>query len=432
MASPHGAGPPPGGDPPQQPVASWWSTLLAPAFPPPPPDAPRRPPTPSDAAAALLRRLSSGGGAATTNAPDPDVERRDTPRGGGVGGSPRATPTPTPLPTPLPTAPDGLPDGAVAIDVADILNVSGPDAHGFFVALLLCYFIASHFLRLVALAALAAAQTGHNSITVTQAALKAGRSRSLLARLAGAATLQAVAALTLLPAAGLVPGGGATYLRMAVLLPPAPGVLTSVVDLLFIVLSFDAAARLATTAAKATLLVLHPVTPPDRLRRREAALAALDAGAATARAAWSTAPWVAFLATPHAALPDVAAAAFALAFAAGKLVVVTRRARAAGAALAATGRDAAWGTPVALNDADADVEAGTPALPECPICQSTPVDPIRLQRCGHVFCEGCVERWFEQGRDTCPMCRASIGLLPGGIAPTAAAHAGTSLVPQVF
>ena len=421
MASPHGAGPPPGGD---APPPSWWSSLLAPYAHPTPPDAPRRPPTPSDAAAALLRRLSSGGGGPAT-APDPDVERRDTPRGGS--GSPRATPTPPPLP------PDGgLPDGAVAIDVADILNISGPDVHGFFVALLLCYFVASHFLRLVALAALAAAQAGHNSITVAQAALKAGRSRSLLVRLAGAATLQAVATLTLLPAAGLVPGGWTTYLRMAVLLPPAPGLVNSVIDVLWLVLSFDAAARLATTAAKATLLALHPVTPPDRLRRRGAALAALDAGASTARAAWSTAPWVSFLATPHAALPDVAAAAFALAFAAGKLVVVTRRAREAGAALAATGRDAAWGTPVAVDDAATDVEAGPPTTPECPICQSAPVDPVRLQRCGHVFCEGCVERWFEQGRDTCPMCRASIGLLPGGVAPTTSAHAGTSLVPQIF
>jgi hypothetical protein len=43
---------------------------------------------------------------------------------------------------------------------------------------------------------------------------------------------------------------------------------------------------------------------------------------------------------------------------------------------------------------------------ECPICfEKLNVARTRTLSCGHVFHEGCVQRWFQYGRRICPTCR---------------------------
>jgi hypothetical protein len=39
----------------------------------------------------------------------------------------------------------------------------------------------------------------------------------------------------------------------------------------------------------------------------------------------------------------------------------------------------------------------------CAVCRSTPEEPRQLE-CGHIFCQGCLERWL-MGNPSCPMCR---------------------------
>jgi len=45
---------------------------------------------------------------------------------------------------------------------------------------------------------------------------------------------------------------------------------------------------------------------------------------------------------------------------------------------------------------------------ECAICQEKEIiAPLKLE-CNHVFCEECVEPWFEKDNTTCPLCRAVV------------------------
>ena len=45
---------------------------------------------------------------------------------------------------------------------------------------------------------------------------------------------------------------------------------------------------------------------------------------------------------------------------------------------------------------------------ECAICQQKEIiAPLKLE-CDHVFCEECVEPWFEKDNTTCPLCRAVV------------------------
>jgi len=370
-------------------------------------------PAPTDAAAApspgsaetLLRRLSSA------RAPSRDGSE--------------ATPRPG-------TAVDDAPP-AVAIDVADLLAAA--DASGFspfFVALVLLFLAARHLLGLLIFATLAAAQAQHSRLLTDQAALKAARSRPALARVAAVAAAQAVAVAWLLPASGAVPGGGAAFARAAVLLPPRapPPTLAAV---LFLVTTFDAGARLATTAAKASILAAHAAAPAGALRARGAALSAADAVSAALRAAWSTSPWLAYLSGPASGgLPPSLTAAFVLLYAGAKVALVARSARTAGAAVrgavTAAAAAAADGEGQGLTAPLGDVEAGGGAAGECAICYTAPAaDPTRLS-CSHTFCSACVERWLET-HSTCPLCRSEVRPPGASAAPAAAAVA---VMPQIF
>ena len=46
----------------------------------------------------------------------------------------------------------------------------------------------------------------------------------------------------------------------------------------------------------------------------------------------------------------------------------------------------------------------------CSICLNESVDTAHscVTGCGHEFCEECIMRWFDSGKDSCPMCRERI------------------------
>ena len=57
--------------------------------------------------------------------------------------------------------------------------------------------------------------------------------------------------------------------------------------------------------------------------------------------------------------------------------------------------------------------AGMAALPDpdCPICYEVMTDTtervLHCHRCKHVFTADCIEKWFLQGKNTCPLCRCT-------------------------
>lgn len=49
---------------------------------------------------------------------------------------------------------------------------------------------------------------------------------------------------------------------------------------------------------------------------------------------------------------------------------------------------------------------------DCPVCYcgvGCRGDACIL-KCGHRFCNVCIKGWFEAGKDSCPMCRARVGM----------------------
>lgn len=46
---------------------------------------------------------------------------------------------------------------------------------------------------------------------------------------------------------------------------------------------------------------------------------------------------------------------------------------------------------------------------ECPVCLEPPKagDTVRTD-CGHEYCQACVDKWFDQGESSCPLCRTPI------------------------
>mgnify|MGYP003706241735 CR=1 FL=1 len=40
----------------------------------------------------------------------------------------------------------------------------------------------------------------------------------------------------------------------------------------------------------------------------------------------------------------------------------------------------------------------------CPICLDEIIVPCKTQ-CGHTMCKNCIETWFKNKKDTCPLCR---------------------------
>ena len=45
--------------------------------------------------------------------------------------------------------------------------------------------------------------------------------------------------------------------------------------------------------------------------------------------------------------------------------------------------------------------------PKCPICLDFIVNPIKPNKCNHIFCEVCLMMWTQK-KDKCPLCRANI------------------------
>ena len=43
----------------------------------------------------------------------------------------------------------------------------------------------------------------------------------------------------------------------------------------------------------------------------------------------------------------------------------------------------------------------------CPVCLEQ-LDTSVTTGCNHVFCEKCIDEWFDRGETSCPLCRTSI------------------------
>ena len=46
----------------------------------------------------------------------------------------------------------------------------------------------------------------------------------------------------------------------------------------------------------------------------------------------------------------------------------------------------------------------------CPICLKDNIleNNIYTTNCNHIFCKSCIEKWFNKGKKTCPMCIQNI------------------------
>ncbi|KAK5125945.1 hypothetical protein LTR85_011300 [Meristemomyces frigidus] len=45
---------------------------------------------------------------------------------------------------------------------------------------------------------------------------------------------------------------------------------------------------------------------------------------------------------------------------------------------------------------------------DCPICWKQPAGPVELKPCGHIYCDGCIKRWFGDGQKSCPYCMRTL------------------------
>ncbi|CAC5387276.1 DTX [Mytilus coruscus] len=52
-------------------------------------------------------------------------------------------------------------------------------------------------------------------------------------------------------------------------------------------------------------------------------------------------------------------------------------------------------------------------IEECPICYERMKNPKTLDKCGHSFCQKCVERHFANGKPVCPTCGTLYGIVRG-------------------
>ncbi len=47
---------------------------------------------------------------------------------------------------------------------------------------------------------------------------------------------------------------------------------------------------------------------------------------------------------------------------------------------------------------------------ECAICLTENINQEEkcINNCGHIFCKSCIDSWFDQGKNICPLCRQEI------------------------
>ncbi|OEL12642.1 hypothetical protein BAE44_0026334 [Dichanthelium oligosanthes] len=69
------------------------------------------------------------------------------------------------------------------------------------------------------------------------------------------------------------------------------------------------------------------------------------------------------------------------------------------------------------SEGDGEEEAASAASPTCIVCleKLEASDEVRrLGNCAHAFHRGCIDRWIELGRATCPLCRSDLLPRPRG------------------
>ena len=47
---------------------------------------------------------------------------------------------------------------------------------------------------------------------------------------------------------------------------------------------------------------------------------------------------------------------------------------------------------------------------ECSICLTDSINILNkcTTQCSHNFCKGCLDKWFDKGKSSCPMCRQTL------------------------
>ena len=47
---------------------------------------------------------------------------------------------------------------------------------------------------------------------------------------------------------------------------------------------------------------------------------------------------------------------------------------------------------------------------ECSICLTENIIPLDkcITQCNHNYCKNCLDKWFNKGKNTCPMCRQTL------------------------
>jgi len=75
----------------------------------------------------------------------------------------------------------------------------------------------------------------------------------------------------------------------------------------------------------------------------------------------------------------------------------------------ASAQNAAGSPAVSLDSSPLGLRAlPAAAVPDCSICCSRMTDPAIGGGCAHHFCEDCLIQWIDQGKTSCPTCRAPV------------------------
>ncbi|KAK9810330.1 hypothetical protein WJX72_008829 [[Myrmecia] bisecta] len=278
-----------------------------------------------------------------------------------------------------------------------------------FLGLLAVVQIISHFKGLACIAWLTVVLVAANKEVRKQAALEAVRQVVVLVGIAAGLLLHVCLSFALFQR-------DKHWLNF-VLLPA--NARAKVSDVVFEVIFMDLLARLVGMAVKTGALLALDASTDAALRQRSRVLTCLEHSLLLYRSLLPLPVWYDYF--DGLRFGSILSTAFAGAYMLLKSSHIIERLQlvwAAGRAMML--REAAYGT---MASAEEVMESGP-----CAICQEAMQEPTRLH-CGHIFCEGCINEWFERDSGTtCPMCRAVVK--PAGL--QCHGDASTSLLPVVF
>eukprot|EP00741_Cyanophora_paradoxa_P016062 tig00000042_g15506.t1 len=207
--------------------------------------------------------------------------------------------------------------------------------------------------------------------------------------------------------------GPSSFLPRLALIPPRT--IPSFTEALFAVCVADAVSRLFSILAKGLVVQfkLHLEEP----RRRSMLFTAIEALSGLYRGLIPVPVWLVYLSDDS--FPDVFSASICGLYIAYKISHSVDRVRLCWSACRAyMSHELPFGRTATAEEIAED--------PNCAICHDAMRGAVILA-CGHTFCQGCVEAWFERER-SCPLCRAFVRAAGLG----RHADGSTPLLPVVF